>query len=159
MRLSLTHLSDIRHEDSLRIRAEHQLAQLPSSFVQMVFLSLKRSDKPSAARSLFGLDCWIEECEKIVAELHLRVFRHWLGLDLREKRTDLQPYLDTLPSGGAFPPTIRFLQFCHDMAPMEASLNEMKLFLASIEVLATLNRNAATQRCRPRTTMKFEGAD
>ncbi len=144
---------------SLEESADAQLAQLPSAFAQFVFLNLLRSDQKRAARVLFGMDEWTDDCERILVEMHLRAFRRWLGLDLREKQRDLQPYLDTLPYAGAIPPAVRFLQFCQDMAPMEASLNEIKLFLASIDVLVRLNRNAASQGCRRRTVRRPEGAD
>lgn len=144
---------------SLDESADFQLSQVPSTFAQCVFLNLLRSDRKRAARVLFGLDMWTDDCERLLNDLHLRAFRRWLGLDLREKQRDLQPYLDTLAYEGAFPPPVRFLQFCRDIAPMEASLNETKLFLASVEVLAKLDRNAASQRCRRRTVRRLAGDD
>ena len=137
-----------KNEEHLRLVALSQLSQIESDFAKLILLSMLRSDDSRAARTLFGEAALTATGRSVMHAIHKSVFRQWLGLPLQRQQSDLRPYLATLPNTGQFPPRICFLQFCEDLMPPEASMSDVKLFLANIEVLAQLDWQARSRPCR-----------
>lgn len=73
------------------------LSKIPTVFGQLGYLASLRNSDSGAYRhhglaAIFGR----EESRKALLECHHRVFQHWLGLSLEDKKKDVEQYLEGL---------------------------------------------------------------
>lgn len=81
---------------------QRTLSQIPSFFGRMMYLASLRDPHTGTYRhhgfaSAFGT----VKSQEALRKSHVKTFRHWLNLSLKERKADLQLYLDTLddPNG------------------------------------------------------------
>jgi hypothetical protein len=120
------------------------LSQIPSSYGRLVYLSDLRDDDSATYRHhglamIFGE----EEAALALAESHMRVFRDWLVLGLEQQKADLLLYMAKSPVERRVlvDNWLRLAPY-RNLLPLRASQAEGELFVADLETLLILLRNA-----------------
>jgi hypothetical protein len=116
-----------------------QLEAIPSLFGRLAYMaSLRRPDQryyDPEVTSLVGKSL----CHQIIQRSYTATIRTWFALTLREKASDLKPYLATLADGTT---TIRWrqtwMEFARDVVPTDMNPTERQLFLRMLDSVLEL---------------------
>jgi len=122
----------------------HTLAQIPTVFGRLVYLSLLR-DPNSGTYRHHGIAMFFgeEETNRTLRTSHVRVFAEWLGFYLEQQKADLDLYLSGLSTDRwTLLDSWQRLKPYTAYVPGSARRFEKKLFLTDLETLLALLRNA-----------------
>jgi hypothetical protein len=116
-----------------------QLEAIPSLFARLAYMSsLRRPDEryhDLEIASLVGK----ARCHQIIHSSYTATLRTWFALRLREKATDLRPYLATLPEGRT---AVRWrhswMEFARDIVPADINPTERELFVRMLDSVLEL---------------------
>ncbi len=126
MRDSKVTVLPIRRRENAR-QLEEILDQIPSVFGQVICLAKGLPLVSSTAKKV---------PRSVVRELHGRLFRRWVRMELADKEADLLPYLATITGDVASLKCRKvMLNLCRDVIPADATAAEMQLFVGSVETI------------------------
>ena len=126
MRHSKITVLPIRRPENGR-QLEEILERIPSVFGQIVCLA---KGFPLISRTAKRVP------SSVVRELHGRLFRRWVEMQLADKEADLLPYLATITGDVASLKCRKVMvNLCRDVVPAEATAAEMQLFVGSVETI------------------------